>query len=211
MKLKIFGVLGILSLLTMPVMAEDDVEYIVFVEEESDEDDSWEDYEDEYEDEIPVNEMRSVSARLTCAEIKERVAELRKDVSKYPELAEELQDMLARQRSQCATRANRRTVRGYLNVVPVQVAEIESVEENPEEVESVEVMIEPEPIPEKTPEEIAAEEAVAAENLARGLCADGAKPNRYGCCTGYKFKEISQMKFACCPDSGDCVEPMSKK
>ena len=214
--MKIFVVFGLLSLMCIPVIADDDVEYDDIVEEEIFDDEDSFDEEPESEDEIPVaDETRTVSARLSCAEINERVLELREDVKMYPDKAEELETMLMRQRTQCAPRANRRPVRNYENINPVMV--VDAVLEQ-ESVEEVVVPEQPKPaevtVPVKTPEEIAAEEAAAkekaADNLAKGLCADGAKPNRYGCCAGYKFKEVSQMKFQCCNADNDCVEPMKK-
>lgn len=211
MKLKIFGILCVMSLVAVPVMADDNVEYADTIEEIDDNDL----YEyDDMEYEIPFDETRGVSARLSCAEINERISDLREDVKMYPESQQELDDMMARWRSQCAPVANRRPVRNYLNVHSVDVAEMLPVEEaqDSEVPEIVEPIVEQ--FPEKTPEEIEAQEIamaeIAAENLANGLCADGAKPNRYGCCAGYKFKEVSQMKFACCADD-DCMEPIVKK
>ncbi len=61
--------------------------------------------------------------------------------------------------------------------------------------------------PEKTTEEIAAE---IAANIAKGLCGDGTKPNKFGCCTGEKFTDLGNLVFACCPaDGGDCYPPMN--
>ena len=47
-------------------------------------------------------------------------------------------------------------------------------------------------------------------NLAAGLCGDGTKPNRYGCCPGEVFKEVEPLVFGCCPKDGNgqCVEPI---
>lgn len=60
--------------------------------------------------------------------------------------------------------------------------------------------------PEKTAEEIAAEENA---NLAKGLCKDGKKPNKFGCCGDEKFKDMGNLVFACCPDDGgDCYPPI---
>ena len=155
---------------------------------------------------------RMVSGRLSCDEIATRVAELSADVKAYPELKTDLENMLARQRNQCAPRAARRPVHNYRNVNPI--VDFEVPEPEPEEVT-------PEPTePQKTPEEIAAEEAAAeaerqakiAENLANGLCGDGTKPNNYGCCDGEVFKQIEHLEFACCPKDGDgeCREPFKK-
>lgn len=62
--------------------------------------------------------------------------------------------------------------------------------------------------PAKTDEEIAAE---FDANLAAGLCGDGTKPNRYGCCADERFAEVQPTVFACCPRSGgDCFPPIQK-
>jgi len=61
-------------------------------------------------------------------------------------------------------------------------------------------------VPEQTYEEWAAE---FDANLAAGLCGDGTKPNRYGCCTGETFKDMGNAEFACCPKSGGlCFPPI---
>lgn len=61
--------------------------------------------------------------------------------------------------------------------------------------------------PAKTDEEWAAEYDA---NIAAGLCGDGTKPNRFGCCTGEVFKDLGDEGFACCPKVGDglCFPPM---
>lgn len=67
----------------------------------------------------------------------------------------------------------------------------------------------PEPmpaVPEKSEEELNAEYDA---NLAAGLCGDGTKPNRYGCCTGETFKDLGNTTFACCPKAGGvCFPPI---
>ena len=67
----------------------------------------------------------------------------------------------------------------------------------------------PEPVDTRTPEEIQLEKEL--ENLAAGLCADGTKPNKYGCCADEIFKDLGDLVFACCPkDGGDCYEPITE-
>ena len=67
--------------------------------------------------------------------------------------------------------------------------------------------------PELTDEELRlAEEAEAqriADLLAQGLCPDGNKPNRFGCCTGEKFTDMGNLEFACCVDeTSECFPPV---
>lgn len=203
MNIKIIGI--ITALVCSPAFAEEVVDD--FAEEDI--------FETELvEDEGAIEEVpapRAVVARLSCDDINKRVEELREDIKAYPELAADLEYMLGRQRTQCAARARRRPVHNYENVNPVQYIEDVVVEEEPV-VEEEQVIPEP-VVVEKTPEELAAEQEEIQENRAKGLCDDGSKPNRYGCCDGEKFKEVSQMKFACCPKEGDgeCIETRKKK
>lgn len=61
---------------------------------------------------------------------------------------------------------------------------------------------ETEPAPELTDEQ-------RIENIESGLCADGTKPNKYGCCGDEIFKDMGNTIFACCPKSGgDCFPPI---
>lgn len=59
-----------------------------------------------------------------------------------------------------------------------------------------------EPEPELTDKERAA-------NVASGLCTDGTKPNKFGCCGDELFKNLGNTVFACCSrSSGDCFPPI---
>lgn len=206
MNIKIIAVLG--ALVCMPALADEETTTDAVVDESG----------AEFVDEGATTEVpapRAVVERMTCADINQRVEELREDVKAYPELAADLEYMLSRQRTACAARARRRPVHNYENVNPVKYFEpVEEVteEQAPEDAPAAEPAPAPEQVPEKTPEELAAEQAQIEENRAKGLCDDGTKPNRYGCCPGEKFKEVSQMKFACCPREGDgeCIEPRKK-
>lgn len=61
-------------------------------------------------------------------------------------------------------------------------------------------------VPEKTEDELNAEYDA---NIMAGLCGDGTKPNRYGCCTGETFKDLGNATFACCPAAGSmCFPPI---
>ncbi len=68
----------------------------------------------------------------------------------------------------------------------------------------------PEPVP--VEKELSVEEWAAQydANLAAGLCGDGAKPNRYGCCTDETFRDMGDGRYACCPKTGgDCFPPIN--
>lgn len=61
----------------------------------------------------------------------------------------------------------------------------------------------------ETEEDLKAQLEQELANLNSGLCADGAKPNKYGCCGDEIFKDMGNMVFACCPKSGgDCFPPI---
>lgn len=61
-------------------------------------------------------------------------------------------------------------------------------------------------VPEKTEKEIADE---IAANIEKGLCGDGTKPNKFGCCTGEMFKDLGNNEFGCCKkDTNECFPPM---
>ena len=52
---------------------------------------------------------------------------------------------------------------------------------------------------------------IELQNLDAGLCADGAQPNKYGCCGDELFKDLGNTVFACCPpDGGDCFPPIKQ-
>lgn len=203
MNIKIIGIL--VALVCVPAVAEDEFDDVIY-----------DDFtETEIVDEGAIDEVpapRAVVARMSCDDINRRVAELREDVKAYPELAADLEYMIGRQRTQCAARANRRPVHNYENVNPAKVLEEAEVKEQSAEEQVVAAVPEKPVVIEKTPEELEAMAVAVEENRAKGLCDDGEKPNRYGCCAGEKFKEVSQMKFACCPKTGDgeCVEPRRK-
>ena len=75
------------------------------------------------------------------------------------------------------------------------------VPENSTDSESV-VSESPEIQPELTDEQ-------RAQNIANGLCADGTKPNKFGCCGDEIFTDLGNTVFACCPKSGgDCFPPI---
>lgn len=63
-------------------------------------------------------------------------------------------------------------------------------------------------VPEKTDAELDAE---FNANIAAGLCGDGTKPNRFGCCADEVFRDLGNARFACCPKSGGdlCFPPLT--
>ena len=233
MNIQILGLLGILAVCTVSVqsysLAEDVEEIEEFDEEDEWFDDEFEEDDDEefYEEEQDAEEEgkesesststtgRTVKSRETCDDIKKRVNELRADVVAHPELQQELDTLLVRQRA-CAPRANRRPVRNYDNINPVVAVEVASVEDVAAESPVVDAD-KKKAEKKKTKKEKVAEpeelEPTPEENIQKGLCADGTNPNRYGCCANERFKQVSTMVFACCPKEGDgeCHEPYKTK
>lgn len=206
------GILAVTPCAVMWAVADDDVEDI--------EDEEDEDYEDEDEADVPTGEGRVV-ARMTCDDIKVKLAELKTQVNANPDLQGELDDLLKKQRSQCARSSRARPVKNLNNAMPQmeEPAEEEVVEEvvvekpkkkKKEAVTEEETKVVEEAPAEPTPKEL---EAKRAEFAAKGLCPDGAKPNRYGCCEGEKFKDLGNLKFACCmkDDEKNCHPALTKQ
>ena len=114
---------------------------------------------------------------------------------------------------------NNKSDEGGVTEQPVKVAQVAEPTKT-EQVESTAVVVDTTDVAAAddasvpsadTPSEadIALEKELA--NLAAGLCADGAKPNKYGCCDGEVFKDLGNLVFACCPkDGGDCYEPIEE-
>lgn len=48
------------------------------------------------------------------------------------------------------------------------------------------------------------------KNVNAGLCEDGSKPNKFGCCGDEIFTDMGNLVFACCPESGgECHPPLN--
>ncbi len=56
-------------------------------------------------------------------------------------------------------------------------------------------------------ETVEIDEETAARNVSSGLCEDGSKPNKFGCCEGETFTDMGNLVFACCPDDGGACYP----
>ncbi len=176
--------------------------------------------EDVVEEEVVEEEAEaSVVERISCTDIQAQITELSAIEEPDEETQEELANLKATQRSKCMRSAGkRRAAVGRKALIAASEASTtteevlvdESVEkEQPKqeaEKEEVvkEVVVEEQTVSELTPEQVQA-------NLDAGLCADGAKPNRFGCCGDEIFKDMGNAVFACCPKSGgDCLPPIGK-
>ncbi len=166
-----------------------------------------------------------VGARMTCADINAKISELSAVVEPDTDVIDELTKLKADYRRSCSRAARGRKSSAGVRVVieasdntePQQKTDEEVVEEASEEdltqvpkedvtqpeVEVEEVVVDAGP----TEDEILAMELA---NLDAGLCVDGTKPNKFGCCEGELFKDLGNAVFACCPKEGDgeCFPPI---
>lgn len=171
----------------------------------------------------------NVSHRLTCVDIQNKITELVQIVDPDDEIIAELTKLKADYRRKCAKVAASRRSSATSMVVIETEEKAQEVEENPEnstteeEVKAEEVASAEEVAPEDTmteEEKIAAENAkILAEvekelaNLDAGLCADGSKPNKFGCCGDEIFRDLGNAVFACCPKDGgnECFPPFKQQ
>lgn len=178
----------------------------------------------------------NVSQRLTCVDIQNKITELVQIVDPDDEIIAELTKLKADYRRKCAKVAASRRSSATSMVVIETEEKAQEVEENPEnstteeedkaeeEVKTEEVASSAEEVaPEDTmteEEKIAAENAkILAEvekelaNLDAGLCVDGSKPNKFGCCGDEIFRDLGNAVFACCPKDGgnECFPPFKQQ
>ncbi len=157
-----------------------------------------------------------VVERMSCSDMQARIKELSDVEDDTGDVAAEIASLTQDYRRSCMRSAAGRRA-STTTRAPVIVAESEQVEE-----------VEPEQATEETPveaetvaEEVSVAEEVVSEitpeqelaNLDAGLCADGSKPNQFGCCGDEIFKDLGNTVFACCPKSGgddsDCFPPIN--
>ena len=167
-----------------------------------------------------------VAERVTCADIQAVINELSAVEEPDEETLAELDKQKMEYRRKCLRSAAKRKSSAVKNTVVAPTEMIEVDTEPKEQVEEVvaEVAEVTEPEVVETESVVAAEvevapvdeEALLAQELANldaGLCADGTKPNKFGCCEGEIFKDLGNSVFACCPKSGDgeCFPPIKQK
>lgn len=183
-----------------------DVEIVAEDEEFYDE----EEYTEESEEES-VADVADVSGavieRVECSDIKAQIDELRKITVPDDATLQQLKDLQIEYRKNCArSGAGRRTSgrAGYLvetSDVAIDVSVSEPVVTVVDSTENKTDVVTPD-VSLLTPEQM-------KQNLESGLCADGTKPNRFGCCGDEIFKDMGNTVFACCPKSGgDCYPPI---
>ena len=166
--------------------------------------------EEEFEEYIEEEYVPVVVERMSCSDMQKRMSELKPVADSDEDAYFELEDLKVQYRSTCTRSASARRASGRNDVVVEEVVYEEDVAE--EETTLVAEVEEPvtEEVAEPVEPELTAEQIDA--NLAAGLCADGAKPNKFGCCADEIFKDMGNAVFACCPKSGgDCFPPITKK
>jgi hypothetical protein len=189
-----------------------------------------------------AEDVKNVSARLTCSEIQSKISELSRQETLDAEEKDSLDKLKVEYRKNCSKGASKRKTSAQTRVVINEVEEDDDIltdEEIFSDPESRKVLEEPER--EYTDEELLDEnidftegidldvgdlfgpladpnekidlEKIFAEeiaNLDAGLCANGEKPNKYGCCENEIFKDMGNAEFACCPImGGDCFPPLN--
>ncbi len=182
--------------------------------------------------------VAGVADRMTCADIQERISELSSEEEPDDSVLEEIAKLKADYRRSCTKSAGGRRTAAASRVI-VETTDDEEYIDDEEPVEEIEEVAEEEVVQEvkkpkkktkkqsdesetqqsddvdsgesaqETEEDLKAQLEQELANLNSGLCADGAKPNKYGCCGDEIFKDMGNMVFACCPKSGgDCFPPI---
>ena len=165
-----------------------------------------------------------VVERMSCFDINTKISELSAIEEPDDDTIIELEKLKSDYRRKCMKSAGGRKTaaqgRSVINNNPIEETEVvEEVAEETTEVEQVTVK-EPDAKPKEqnkkenssggipaTEEEIRMFEELV--NLDMGLCADGTKPNKFGCCTDEIFKDLGNNVYACCPKTGgDCYPPL---
>lgn len=165
-----------------------------------------------------------VVERMSCFDINTKITELSAIEEPDDDTIIELEKLKSDYRRKCMKSAGGRKTaaqgRSVINNDPIEETEVvEEVAEETTEVEQVTVK-EPDAKPKEqnkkenssggmpaTEEEIRMFEELV--NLDMGLCADGTKPNKFGCCTDEIFKDLGNNVYACCPKTGgDCYPPL---
>ncbi len=174
----------------------------------------------------------AVVERITCSDIQEQITELSEVENPDQETTEQIYRLKNDFRLKCSRSAGKRRSSASGRVV-IQVSKdkdipeedktlIEDTDEKTEVTDNQSVADTTESeikIEEKSTETTVAEEideeALLEQELAyldAGLCADGTKPNKFGCCGDEIFKDLGNTVFACCPKTGgDCFPPIEKK
>ena len=180
---------------------------------------------------VLANDDALVVDRMSCADIQSRISELSEIDDADEDVLDEISQLKNDYRRHCTKTASKRRASAKRGIVDAPVAEeteyeeyVEEylVEETPSEEDIVEeVPAKEDVIEEKNKTDVAEQKTELSEqeileqelaNLDAGLCIDGSKPNKFGCCSGEVFKDLGNAVFACCPKDGgnnaECYPPM---
>ena len=151
---------------------------------------------------------QKVADRVSCADIQTQITELGEIEDADEETLAELANLKADYRRSCTKSARGRRVSASSRKIDVVEEETIAEDKEPEAEEVEEAVESVEEAAVETVDPVAEAEKELA-NLDAGLCADGSKPNKFGCCGDEVFKDLGDTVFACCPKSGgDCFPPM---
>lgn len=170
---------------------------------------------------------QSVTARMTCVDIQAQISELSSVEEPDEDVIDELTKLKADYRRSCSRSARgRKSSAGSRVVVENLVATAEEIDAEDDEVleeisdvqsdDTENLVTDAESVEEVIAEEVSGPTEdelleIELQNLDAGLCADGAQPNKYGCCGDELFKDLGNTVFACCPpDGGDCFPPIKQ-
>lgn len=183
-------------------------------------------------DEVTESETtaQAIVDRMSCSDISARMVELSEIEELDDDVTIELGKLKSDYRRKCMKSAGKRktaaknrviiTVEESASAPKEDVVEektektTETVEKQPEKIEEKVEKVEKTKITETQPVSMEATDAEIKMlhelmNLDMGLCADGTKPNKFGCCTDEIFKDMGNNVYACCPKTGgDCYPPL---
>ena len=164
-----------------------------------------------------------VVERMSCLDINTKITELSGIEEPDDDTIIELEKLKSDYRRKCMKSAGGRKTaaqgRSVINNDPIEETEVveEVAEEENVEQKSVETTKQQPKKQAKKENSSGGVPATAEEvkmfeelmNLEMGLCSDGTKPNKFGCCTDEIFKDLGNNVYACCPKTGgDCYPPM---
>ena len=164
-----------------------------------------------------------VVERMSCLDINTKITELSCIEEPDDDTIIELEKLKSDYRRKCMKSAGGRKTaaqgRSVINNDPIEETEVveEVAEEENVEQKSVETTKQQPKKQAKKENSSGGVPATAEEvkmfeelmNLEMGLCSDGTKPNKFGCCTDEIFKDLGNNVYACCPKTGgDCYPPL---
>ncbi len=157
-----------------------------------------------------ADDAATVAERTDCDAMRDEIAQLIKIENPDDATAARLTEIQKISRRNCTKRTGTRRTSGRTGALPVAAASelnIQALDETAAgtmEATGATTDEKKDETPELNAETIAA-------NIEAGLCADGEKPNKFGCCAGETFKDLGDLVFACCKDDSDeCFPPIEK-